>query len=88
MLKFDGTIYDTNKVICRNISVFDASERGLLLQNILAQLRNFVEYIVQKVYPNGVDTDHITPWSKGGKTTPDNCQMLCRDCNLKKGAQE
>lgn len=32
--------------------------------------------------------DHIIPWSKGGKTTPDNCQMLCRDCNLKKGAQE
>lgn len=31
--------------------------------------------------------DHIVPWSKGGKTTPDNCQMLCRDCNLKKGAQ-
>jgi hypothetical protein len=29
--------------------------------------------------------DHITPWSKGGKTTPENCQMLCRDCNLKKG---
>lgn len=32
--------------------------------------------------------DHITPWSKGGHTTSDNCQMLCRDCNLKKGAQE
>lgn len=31
--------------------------------------------------------DHIQPWSKGGHTTPDNCQMLCRDCNLKKGAQ-
>ena len=31
--------------------------------------------------------DHITAWSKGGHTTPDNCQMLCRDCNLKKGAQ-
>ena len=31
--------------------------------------------------------DHITPWSKGGHTTPDNCQMLCRDCNLRKGAQ-
>ena len=30
--------------------------------------------------------DHITPWSKGGKTIPENCQMLCRDCNLKKGA--
>lgn len=32
--------------------------------------------------------DHIVPWSKGGRTTPDNCQMLCLDCNLKKGAQE
>ncbi len=31
--------------------------------------------------------DHIKPWSKGGHTTPENCQMLCRDCNLKKGAQ-
>ena len=31
--------------------------------------------------------DHIRPWSKGGHTTPDNCQMLCRDGNLKKGAQ-
>ncbi|MBR0541015.1 MAG: DUF262 domain-containing protein [Clostridia bacterium] len=31
--------------------------------------------------------DHITAWSKGGHTTPENCQMLCRDCNLKKGAQ-
>lgn len=28
--------------------------------------------------------DHIQPWSKGGHTTPENCQMLCRDCNLKK----
>ena len=31
--------------------------------------------------------DHIVPWSKGGHTTPDNCQMLCRDCNLRKGAK-
>lgn len=31
--------------------------------------------------------DHITPWSKGGHATPDNCQMLCRDCNLRKGVQ-
>jgi hypothetical protein len=25
--------------------------------------------------------DHITPWSKGGKTTAENCQMLCIPCN-------
>jgi len=28
-----------------------------------------------------MEADHITPWSKGGKTTPDNCQMLCQSCN-------
>lgn len=28
--------------------------------------------------------DHIIPWSRGGKTTPDNCQMLCTTDNLKK----
>ena len=31
-----------------------------------------------------MEGDHIKPWSKGGHTTPDNCQMLCRDCNAKK----
>lgn len=31
-----------------------------------------------------MQADHITPWSKGGKTTSDNCQMLCRECNLRK----
>lgn len=28
-----------------------------------------------------MEADHITPWSKGGHTTIDNCQMLCIDCN-------
>ncbi|WP_033163591.1 GmrSD restriction endonuclease domain-containing protein [Sharpea azabuensis] len=31
-----------------------------------------------------MQADHITPWSKGGKTTPENCQMLCADCNRRK----
>lgn len=31
-----------------------------------------------------MQADHIVPWSKGGKTVASNCQMLCRDCNLKK----
>lgn len=28
--------------------------------------------------------DHIIPWSRGGKTVIENCQMLCVSCNLKK----
>ena len=31
--------------------------------------------------------DHIIPWHAGGKTVPENLQMLCRDCNLKKSGQ-
>ena len=29
--------------------------------------------------------DHITPWSLGGKTTLDNCQLLCKKHNSSKG---
>ncbi|WP_296322141.1 DUF262 domain-containing protein [Treponema sp. UBA3813] len=31
-----------------------------------------------------MQADHITPWSKGGKTLAENCQMLCADCNRRK----
>jgi len=31
-----------------------------------------------------MEADHITPWSKGGKTMPENCQMLCKGCNRRK----
>lgn len=32
----------------------------------------------------GMEADHITPWSQGGKTTIDNCQLLCLNCNRTK----
>jgi len=35
---------------------------------------------------DGMEADHITPWSKGGKTKADNCQMLCLADNRRKGA--
>ena len=41
--------------------------------------------ICNKEFPiNKMQADHITPWSKGGRTEKDNCQMLCTKCNLKK----
>ena len=32
--------------------------------------------------------DHKTAWINGGKTVPENCQMLCTECNLQKKAQD
>jgi len=31
-----------------------------------------------------MEGDHITPWSEGGKTEKNNCQMLCKACNRAK----
>jgi hypothetical protein len=31
-----------------------------------------------------MEADHITPWHQGGKTSPENCQMLCKNCNRTK----
>ena len=31
-----------------------------------------------------MEGDHITPWSQGGKTTTENLQMVCKDCNRRK----
>ena len=57
MLKIDQVIIDNNENICKNISKFDSSERGLLSQNILSQLRNFVEIIVLKICSKEADPD-------------------------------
>jgi hypothetical protein len=34
-----------------------------------------------------MDADHITPWVKGGQTTLENCQMLCKSCNRRKSSK-
>ncbi|MCQ2956192.1 MAG: DUF262 domain-containing protein [Opitutales bacterium] len=36
---------------------------------------------------NEMEGDHIKPVCKGGRTTYDNLQMLCRNCNRKKGGK-
>jgi len=37
-------------------------------------------------YTDDLEIDHIIPISKGGKSTYDNLQTLCRSCNKKKGS--
>ncbi len=36
---------------------------------------------------NVMEADHIVPWSKGGKTVAENCQMLCRMDNRTKSGK-
>lgn len=48
--------------------------------------RCVAEHRVKTVYElSEMEADHITPWSEGGKTNLDNCQMLCREHNRRKG---
>ena len=60
---FDKNILIYSNNICKNISTSDDQARGLLSQNILNNLRNFVEAIAQRIYsevepvaPNTYDT--------------------------------
>lgn len=65
-------------------------------------LRDFDDKIKRKVYEKqkGVcvwckkhfeieemEADHIKPWHEGGKTTAENCQMLCKDDNRRKSGK-
>ncbi len=34
-----------------------------------------------------MEADHIKPWHEGGKTSPENCQMLCKDDNRRKSGK-
>ena len=34
-----------------------------------------------------MESDHITPWHDGGKTSADNCQMLCKEDNRRKSGK-
>lgn len=34
-----------------------------------------------------MEADHITPWHEGGQTSPENCQMLCKEDNRRKSGK-
>lgn len=56
MSKITSQVLDIDKTICKNIEKFDANERGLLSQNILSQLRNYVEHISLKILEDAQQT--------------------------------
>ncbi len=57
MNEFDREILNVNQVICDNIAKKDALGIKLLSQNIIAQLRNFVEAIALKIYSLNSQTE-------------------------------
>lgn len=57
MDKFDYNIFNIDQVICDNIDKKDVLGEGLLSQNILSKLRNFVEAIALKLYSISHNTD-------------------------------
>ncbi|EJV86823.1 hypothetical protein IG3_01713 [Bacillus cereus HuA2-1] len=58
LLRIDTQILNIDKVICRHIDSLDNSPRGIVSQDILSQLRNFVEHIMLKCYANGQDIEN------------------------------
>lgn len=65
-------------------------------------IRSFTPAMKQKVYENQkgkcakcgkkfelkeMEADHIDPWHEGGKTTEENCQMLCKEDNRRKSGR-
>ncbi|MCL2349277.1 MAG: HNH endonuclease, partial [Planctomycetaceae bacterium] len=70
----------TGEERCLNIRTFtDSMKRGAFeRQNGLCPKCKKTFEIEQ------MEGDHITPWHEGGKTTSENCWMLCKDCNRRK----
>lgn len=56
-LQIDEQILKIDKVICRHISNMSNLPRGQISQDILSQLRHFVEHIMLKAYANGNDIE-------------------------------
>jgi hypothetical protein len=56
-LKIDEQILNTDKAICRHIEQLEALGRAAASQDILKNLRDFVEHIMLKVYAQGRDIE-------------------------------
>ncbi|MFS7259654.1 hypothetical protein [Carnobacterium divergens] len=56
MKKIDAAIFEIDTIICKNIEK-NSGDRGFLSQNILSQLRNYVEHISIKYYTESIKKD-------------------------------
>lgn len=63
-----------------NIRAFDERDKRAVYERQKGICPNCYEHFEYEQ----MEGDHITPWSQGGKTNAENCQMLCKDCNRRK----
>jgi hypothetical protein len=66
-----------------NIRTFDENTR----REVYEQQDGICPNCKKKFDIEFMEADHITPWSKGGRTVKENCQMLCQECNRRKSAK-
>jgi 5-methylcytosine-specific restriction endonuclease McrA len=84
-------IEDIIQAIVKNISVdskrlFTADDKIALLQQQTSENNRYqCAHCQQLFFANELEIDHITAWSKGGRTVLSNAQLLCRACNAAKG---
>ena len=67
----------------RNLSIRTFSER--LKREAYERQKGICPHCNNHFEFDEMHGDHITPWRAGGRTVAENCQMLCADCNRRKG---
>ena len=63
-----------------NIRTFDNRQK----RKAYTEQKGICPICKEKFKIEEMEADHITPWSEGGKTIVENCQMLCKECNRRK----
>lgn len=77
---FDYVLSHNEK--CLNIRAFSEAQKRQAYE-----AQNGICSICHKPFDfEHMEGDHIKPWCEGGKTSVDNCQMLCRACNRTKSS--
>lgn len=59
----------------------------IMKQRTYAKQGSKCNYCEKKFEISQMEADHKIPWHKDGKSTEDNCQMLCIKCNRKKSGK-
>lgn len=73
----------TNKEKHLNLRAFDEKTK----RKAYEKQKGICVWCKNKFEIEDMEADHITPWHEGGKTTIENCQMLCKDDNRRKSGK-